>query len=143
MEIKPMIYEDESKLVHTPLCVRKHMNLSVELLYSNTYKGYIYHIVNMWHDHLRVYIETEDLKLMQWIDDNYSKLGLHYGLDFKGYEPLIHKWCFGWFHNHEGDYTSTYKGNRTVVMWTSEEVDDECKIVIDNIVKYKDVRVMK
>lgn len=124
MEIKPMGY--------------KHV-VSVEVLAHDTYRDYEFAIVSFGihpcayvgipKGH-RFYRKNYNLKM-------FNKIPAHCGLTYSktGIGPLMQdKWVIGWDYAHSCDYTSLFplEGNKR---WSTEEILEEVKEVIDAIVE--------
>ena len=129
---RPMEYEYDTRKIHElaynplPLC-------------SGVYKGYEFEILS-YGTHPCAYIRIpKDHKLYQAaLNCRYTDellLNCHGGVSFTGYlHPKRNdNWWVGWDYSHLGDYTS-HCLSYTDKKWTTEEILDEVRIVIDEIV---------
>ena len=126
MNIKEMIYEN---------------NRTLEVLYKDTYKGYKYFIIN-YGTHPCAYVElSKDHPLYGIayydIEEMYN-IKVHGGLTYStdSFLLLDNTWIIGWDYAHCDDY-STYAEQCSFLhylkKWTTEEIIDECKSVIDQL----------
>lgn len=126
--IKPMIYD-------------KNRSEKVEQIAAGTYKNFDYYVLNL-KTHPTAYIDVTDSPLNGW-DYDYFDISCHGGL---GYSESTLKtvdkkgWFIGWDYAHYGDYVDY--GNASLnnmfpdkKKWTTEEIVEECKNVIDQIVE--------
>ena len=132
MEPKEMVYE-------TDFCVK--------LLYRGCYKGYDYFVYNLGL-HPTAYIGVDKSSKLYGKDwEDLWELNVHGGVTYSrpylnGYELLYDKptWFIGWDYGHAFDYSGLYIENHSSInegckKWTTEEIIEECKRVIDDIVK--------
>ena len=122
----------------------------IELLFDEEYKGYHYYILNLG-THPTAYVEIP--KGNKLFSKNYNEIyeddidievhgGLTYSRNFLFLDKDTKKdnsWFIGWDYAHYNDYcgydelypqfaTGGYK-------WTTEEIIEECKSVIEQIIK--------
>lgn len=121
--IKPMIYD-------------KNRSGEAEQIAAGTYKNFDYYVLNL-HTHPTAYIDVTDSPLNGW-DYDYFDISCHGGLGYS--EPILKTvdkkgWFIGWDYANYGDYAD-YDSNmyRNGKKWTTEEIVEECKNVIDQIV---------
>lgn len=131
MKIKQMIYQKDRK---------------TELLHKGNYKGYNYYILNLG-THPTAYIEIpKGHKLYQKdYDDIY--INVHGGLTYSD-DILMGKksenWFIGWDYAHYKDYAGFYEDlpnfvkNYNLKKWTTEEIIEECKNGIEQIILYEE-----
>lgn len=130
MKIKQMIYQKDRKM---------------ELLHKGNYKGYNYYILNLG-THPTAYIEIpKGHKLYQKdYDDIY--INVHGGLTYSDDSLMGVKsenWFIGWDYAHYDDYAGFY-GDMTEFFknnlrkWTTEEIIEECKNGIEQIIMYEE-----
>lgn len=130
-EMKYLSYED----FYNPLRRRRKGN--IEVLFSNTHRGFTYHILNVNNLHMCAYIEVEDESIRNLIVDKDCDLGIHWGVSYDNFHPIINKKVIGWDYAHYEDCTP-YCLDDDLHKWTTEEVDVECRNVIDNLVNLID-----
>lgn len=128
MEIKPMVY--------------KQRVADIEVLAHDTYRDYEFAIVSFG-THPCAYVGIP--KGHRFYKKDYSlkmfnKIPAHCGLTYSemGIENLMQdKWVIGWDYAHSCDYTPLlfWEGNKR---WSTEEILEEVKAVIDEIIKEKD-----
>lgn len=126
--IKPMIYN-------------KNCPGSTEQIAGGTYKNFDYYVLNL-HTHPTAYVDVSDSPLngvcYEDIDISYHG-GITYSestlktVDKKG-------WFIGWDYAHYGDYMDYGHADVNNMFpndkkWTTEEIVEECKNVIDQIVE--------
>lgn len=128
MEIKPMVY--------------KQRVADIEVLAHDTYRDYEFAIVSFGTHPCayvgipkghRFYRKDYDLKM-------FDNIPAHCGLTYSemGIENLMQdKWVIGWDYAHSGDYTPLlfWEGLKR---WSTEEILEEVKAVIDEIIKEED-----
>lgn len=137
MKIKPMIYQKDRK---------------IELLYQDNYKGYNYYILNLG-THPTAYIEIPKGHLLYEMDYNeiYDKgyyIDVHGGLTYSENKLMgieSNNWFIGWDYAHAWDYMGYYEEmkewglhsfeNNNDKKWTTEEIIEECKNAIEQIVE--------
>lgn len=136
MKIKPMKYETERK---------------TELLYTNKYNGFKYYVMSMG-THPTAYIEIPKRDILyrlgyKDIDNIYVHGGFTYEKDYL--TGVNHKgWFIGWDYAHAGDYMGYFEDFKKYLKnyvsgysyesykkWTTEEIIEECKDVIDQIIE--------
>lgn len=124
MEIKPMVY----KMAHTS-----------EILAHDTYKGYEFAIISLG-THPCAYVgipEGHRFYRKEYDHRMFDAIPAHWGLTYSqmGAAGLMRdKWVIGWDYSHCVDYAAIPfwgEGKR----WTTEEILEEVKAVIDEIVK--------
>ena len=129
MKIKEMKYQKDRKM---------------ELLYTDKYKNYKYYILNLG-THPTAYIAIpKGHKLYgQDYDDIYDicDIDVHGGLTYSSHNLLgidSEDWFIGWDYAHCYDYSGYYDKNdflnENTKKWTTEEIIEECKSVIDQII---------
>lgn len=128
--MKPMIYQ--TNRINPP-----------EILVHDNYKGFDYYILNLG-THPCAYVEVSSTTLN---GKNYDDIDLqcHGGLTYshsrlKGIKKT--GWYIGWDYAHYKDFLGCnmllfqeLPFTRNDKQWTTEEIDCECKSVIDDIVK--------
>ena len=122
--------------------VYKTERQSAEVLYEGTYGGYNFVIVS-YGTHPCAYVEIP--KTSEYYGVDYDKLDFincHYGLTYADRLDHIYpnndRWFIGWDYAHAGDYMGydvlfnfdTSKDKK----WTTQEIYEEVKKVIDQIV---------
>ena len=128
MKIKPMVYQADRK---------------IELLYKDKYKNYNYYILNLG-THPTAYIEIP--KGHKYYKKHYDRIDLyvHGGLTYSDSELMCvpsKSWFIGWDYAHLGDYLGyeeTYGINPRDKKWTTEEIIEDCKMAIDQIVEMEE-----
>lgn len=133
--IKPMIYN-------------KNRLESAEQIAAGTYKNFDYYVLNL-HTHPTAYVDVTDSPLNEvfYVDIDIS---CHGGFTYSASTlKTVDKkgWFIGWDYAHYGDYVcgaETYL-NYYDKKWTTEEIVEECKNVINKIVAkyYKETKKMK
>ena len=125
--MKEMIYYDSPKS---------------ELLYSGKYKGLEFYIKNLG-THPSAYVkipETSNLYLKDYLDiDIYVHGGLSYsdGVLYVENKKLT-GWFIGWDYCHCDDYSGYYSKMgfiRTGKKWTTKEIYEDVKQVINQVIK--------
>lgn len=120
-----------------------------EVVKKDTYKNHMYVIYSVMGSHPTAYVRVNEGE--KWYEMNYDKISFtwpgcnpHGGFTFSGFvneesfgEPEAY-WV-GWDYAHLGDYCS-YPSNSMFAMgdrkkWTIEEIEAECKRVIDYMEK--------
>lgn len=122
-----------------------------EVIKKDTYKNHMYVIYSVMGSHPTAYVRVNEGE--KWYNMNYDKISFfwpgcspHGGFTFSDYvseesfgEPEAY-WV-GWDYAHLGDYCScSYPMNTMLGLgcrkkWTIEEIDAECKKVIDYMEK--------
>ena len=124
MELKPMIYTSERKR---------------EILAHDTYKDYEFAIISLG-THPCAYIGIPDghrFYKKESTEDIFDSLPAHWGFTYsdQGVAGLMQdKWVIGWDYAHCVDYMALpipIEGKR----WTTKEIFEEVKAVIDQIVE--------
>lgn len=139
MEKKEMIYTGDFK---------------PEILYTDIYKGYTYYVVS-YGTHPCGYVEIPEGH--PYYNVHYDNLDIrcHGGLTFNdklAFEGIAYgKYCIGWDYAHVGDYV--YYGDkvsfnfmehfRECDKYTTDEIIDDCKYVIDQIIDNLDESCQK
>lgn len=135
-EIKPMIYQKDRKY---------------EILHKNNYKGYNYYILNLG-THPTAYVEIPEGHKLYGKHYDDIDIDVHGGLTYSdGYlGPIKDKnlWFIGWDYAHAGDYMGYYEetifdGFQSFMdinnkKWTTEEIIEDCKDVIEQIIEMGD-----
>ena len=119
-----------------------------ELLYTDTYKGFVYYIMNLG-THPTAYIEIP--KDHEFFGKGYNQIydicdiDVHGGLTYSADHLLGVKedsWFIGWDYAHAGDYCGYYKkfdeyglsyDKYNEKKWTTEEIIEDCKRGINSI----------
>lgn len=134
MKIKEMKYEKEGK---------------IELLYKDVYKNYKYYILNLG-THPTAYIEIP--KDHKYYKKDYDRIDLnvHGGLTYSDNELMSVKsnsWFIGWDYAHYNDYCGFYEGTdidtTNMKKWTTEEIIEDCKNAIDQIIDFESKEILK
>lgn len=134
VKVKPreMRYSNESK---------------VQLLYNDIYKGFHYYILNLG-THPTAYVEIHKehvLYSMSYIDieDSEYYIDVHGGLTYSSDSlrigedtSLENSWFIGWDYAHVGDYLGYDFAKSTDKKWTTFEIIEECKKVIEQIEEF-------
>lgn len=104
-----------------------------EILELNEYKGYEYKIVSYGtHPCAYIYIPKGHKLYQKEYDDNFFiKINCHGGFTYSQMENS--KWVVGWDYAHYYDYSGLipYRNGKK---WTTKEIQDEVKEVINRIV---------
>lgn len=139
--MKKMIYQKDRK---------------IELLHNDIYKGYHYYILNLG-THPTAYVELpKESKLFgKGYNDIYDSgidIEVHGGLTYSSSElrtgvrtHMTDSWFIGWDYAHAGDYMGyfdefeelgifTINSLSDTKKWTTEEIIEECKTAIDQLV---------
>ena len=118
------------------------------LLYNNIYKGFHYYIIS-YGTHPCAYIEIPIKSFLYGkgymeIEDDYCinvHGGLTYASDYLRISDntiLENSWFIGWDYAHISDYNGLYHEyeilNDGTKKWTTEEINEECKNVIEQII---------
>ena len=125
--IKPMIYN-------------KNRPGSAEQIAGGTYKNFDYYVLNL-KTHPTAYIDVTNSPLNGCDED--IDISCHGGITWgDNFVKYIDKkgWFIGWDYAHYGDYmdygdTSLNNMFSNDKKWTTEEIVEECKNVIDQIVE--------
>lgn len=116
MKMKPMIYQKERK---------------VELLYKDKYRKYTYYILNLG-THPTAYVEIPKIHSKRQYDIN---VYVHGGITYVGNKLMdIDGYFIGWAYAHGGDYLGFFERIEGK-QWTTEEIVEDCKSVIDQIIE--------
>lgn len=126
-----------------------------ELLYKGRYKNYNYYVLNLG-THPTAYIEIpKENKLYRKSYDEIYKIGcdidVHGDLTYSDNELMGVKsenWFIGWDYAHCGDYCgyeeSMPESIRTYgKKWTTEEIIEECKNAIDQIIDFESKEIIE
>ena len=126
-------------------------NRKVELLYTSLYKGYKYFVFNLG-THPTAYVEIPKGNMLYEKDydsiyDDYN-IYAHGGLTYSSHNLMgvdSTAWFIGWDYAHAGDYMGYYEDmignvymdilNVDSKRWTTEEIIEDCKNVIEQIVE--------
>lgn len=121
--IKPMIYD-------------KNRSEKAEQIAGGTYKNFDYYVLNL-KTHPTAYVDVSDSPLNGVLCYDID-ISCHGGLTYseKTLRTVDKKgWFIGWDYVHYGDYadcdSDMYLNGKK---WTTEEIVEECKNVIDQIV---------
>ena len=134
-KIKPMIYQTKRK---------------IELLCKDKYKNYNYYVLNLG-THPTAYIEiSKEDKLYGKSYDEIYRIGcdidVHGGLTYSDNELMgisSDNWFIGWDYAHCNDYCGYEEDMPESIRtygkkWTTEEIIDECKNAIDQIIEFEE-----
>lgn len=118
--IKKMEYQEHGKM---------------ELLHDDIYKDYHYYILNLG-THPTAYVEIpEGHKLWGVEYSNIKDIDVHGGLTYSS-KQLMHiksnNWFIGWDYAHWNDYMVGINEGKK---WTTEEIIEDCKSVIEQVIK--------
>jgi hypothetical protein len=109
----------------------------MEILQDEKYKGYRYIILSLG-THPTAYIEIPKGHNLYGQDYDDIDINVHGGLTYARHQLMGidgENWYIGWDYAHAGDY---YGGNiitrSTDKKWTTEEIEDECKEAINQII---------
>ena len=112
----------------------------IQLLYSNIYLGYRYYILNLG-THPTAYVEISKenfLYKIRYID--IEDINVHGGLTYSDTDlrigeniTLMNSWFIGWDYAHSGDYIDGLVVCNKGKKWTTLEIIEECKNVIEQI----------
>ena len=105
-----------------------------KILYSGEYKGHKFAIINLW-SHPTAYVENK-MGITDYCDFHLNDVRVHGGFTYCGTghwseESKNTSWL-GWDYAHYGDYI--YGNTLSGKQWTTEEIYDEVKSVIDQII---------
>ncbi len=128
--MKEMIYQKDRK---------------IELLHNDIYKNYHYYILNLG-THPTAYVEIP--KKSNLYGKNYNDIDImcHYGLTYGRSElytsentKLDNSWFIGWDYAHCDDYCGYEESMPEFLQtkgkkWTTQEIIEECKNVIEQII---------
>lgn len=115
-------------------------------LLRNQYKGFTYKILTLG-SHPVAYIMIPKKHLLYKISYSDIDLHVHGGLTYSCMEDDKNYWI-GWDYAHSGDYLF-YKEQDNIFdrpenhKWTIKEIEVECKIVINQILKLKKFKIVK
>lgn len=113
---------------------------------KETYKNHLYIIFSIEGRHPTAYVSVNESE--KWFDMDYNKISAfwigcrpHGGFTFSGYvstefEETEDTYWVGWDYAHFGDYLSYPLNSLNLItqgakQWTIEEIESECKKVID------------
>ena len=126
-----------------------------ELLCKCKYKNYNYYVLNLG-THPTAYIEiTKENKLYRKSYDEIYKIGcdidVHGGLTYSNNELMGVKsenWFIGWDYAHCGDYCGYEEFMPESIRtygkkWTTEEIIEECKNAIDQIIGFESKEILE
>lgn len=131
-----------------PKKMKYQANRKIELLYSDTYQNYKYYILNLG-THPTAYVEIpKGHKLYYKNYNDIDNILVHGGLTYSDDHLCIAKdnalqgWFIGWDYAHCYDYEGYYDEddflNENTKKWTTEEIINECHLVINQIIEYYD-----
>lgn len=140
MKIKAMEYGEESR---------------IELLCKDKYKNYNYYVLNLG-IYPTAYIEIpKGNKLYRKSYDEIYKIGcgidVHGGLTYSDNELMGVKsenWFIGWAYAHVYDYCGYEESMPEIIRtygkkWTTEEIIEECKYAIDQIIDFESKEIIE
>lgn len=126
-----------------------------ELLCKGKYKNYNYYVLNLG-THPTAYIEIpKENKLYRKSYDEIYKIGcdidVHGGLTYSNNELMGVKsenWFIGWDYAHCGDYCGYEEFMPESIRtygkkWTTEEIIEECKNAIDQIIDFESKEILE
>ena len=126
-----------------------------ELLCKGKYKNYNYYVLNLG-THPTAYIEIpKENKLYRKSYDEIYKIGcdidVHGGLTYSNNELMGVKsenWFIGWDYAHCGDYCGYEECMPESIRtygkkWTTEEIIEECKNAIDQIIDFESKEILE
>ena len=126
-----------------------------ELLCKGKYKNYNYYVLNLG-THPTAYIEIpKENKLYRKSYDEIYKIGcdidVHGGLTYSDNELMGVKsenWFIGWDYAHCGDYCGYEEYMSESIRtygkkWTTEEIIEECKNAIDQIIDFESKEIIE
>jgi hypothetical protein len=105
-----------------------------ERLADGNYKGFDYYVLNLG-THPCAYVDVTDTKLNH-IQYNDIDIECHGGLTYsRGFLITVDKegWFIGWDYAHFNDFSGDGLFSRYGKKWTTQEMVNECKRVIDQI----------
>lgn len=110
-----------------------------ERIAEGEYKGFTYYVLNLG-THPCAYVDVSDTPL-NGKDYNYIDIECHFGLTYASsrlYTVEKKGWFIGWDYSHycdfagyELDYPIAFRTQGK--MWTTKEIVEECKAVIDQL----------
>lgn len=126
--IKPMIYD-------------KNRSERAEQIAGGTYKNFDYYVLNL-KTHPTAYVDVTNSPLNGVFYDDID-ISCHGGLTYseKSLRTVDKKgWFIGWDYGHYGDYMDYGDTSLNTLFsddkkWTTEEIVEECKNVIDQIIE--------
>lgn len=109
-----------------------------EVLYSEEYKGYKFYVLNLG-THPCAYVKIPKGDKFYEVDYDNIDVECHYELTYsnKSLRSVDESgWFIGWDYAHWGDYTG-WKGwhNPEDKKWTTLEMYEECKSVVEQLVE--------
>ena len=129
--------------------------MRTELLCKDKYKNYNYYVLNLG-THPTAYIEIpKENKLYRKSYDEIYKIGcdidVHGGLTYSDNELMGVKsenWFIGWDYAHCGDYCGYEEHMPESIRtygkkWTTEEIIEECKNAIDQIIDFESKEIIE
>ena len=127
----------------------------IELLCKDKYKNYKYYVLNLG-THPTAYIEIpKENKLYRKSYNEIYEIGcdidVHYGLTYSDNELMGVKsenWFIGWDYAHLGDYCGYEECMPESIRtygkkWTTEEIIEECKNAIDQIIGFESKEIIE
>lgn len=110
---------------------------NVILLHKDTYRGFNYWIIS-YGTHPCAYVEIP--KNHSYFKKSYmdiEDIEVHGGLTFSSDKLLLldNSWFIGWDYAHYGDYVGFFGINDEEKKWTTEEINEECKNVINQLAR--------
>lgn len=113
-----------------------------ETLIQGTYKGFEYYVISygthpcayvsipkghkLYRKHYGDCAEISNIKCHGGITYSEGCLGINL-------DTVINGWFIGWDYSHLGDYHAGFWGMKDGKQWTTQELIDECKAVINQI----------
>lgn len=117
-------------------------DINAKIVRKGSYKGLRYFITfsqGAWYcAYVVIPKKSVFYKNTNWCDEPLIGLDVHGGVTFTDRHPFVNnRWCVGWDYAHYGDFNGPMIGlfHENVHIWTPEEIENECKCAIDQIVK--------
>lgn len=113
------------------------------LVASAQYKGFRYYIITLG-AYPCAYVSIPSGHDLRGVDYTYiNGIGVHGGLTYSEFflqlkNIILKGWFIGWDYGHYGDYMKLYHDMEFSFggkKWTKEEIEEDCKSVIDQILK--------
>lgn len=124
----------------------------IELLCNDKYKTYNYYILNLG-THPTAYVEIPKGHKLFGINymDIEDSIDVHGGLTYSDNELMGIKsenWFIGWDYAHCGDYCGYEEDMPESIRtygkkWTTEEIIEECKNAIDQIIEFENKEILE
>ena len=112
--------------------------ITTEILYKGVYKDHNFCICNLC-THPTAYVENKLKHVEDYYDKRFDDVRVHYGFTYIGknyWDKEDELEYLGWDYAHYGDYTAGFCTNHIgAKFWTTEEIYEEVKNVIDDLIK--------